>query len=209
MRIVALSDTHGFHDRVQLPDGDILIHAGDFMNGGFDVGEARRFFEWFAAQPHQHKICIAGNHDRLLESMPALASTLVPDTVSYLEDSGIEIGGLKFWGSPVTPAFMGWAFNRERGSDIDRHWHMIPQDTDVLITHGPPLGVLDTVLPGREHLGCLDLLRRVRDIRLKAHVFGHIHGGYGDSTLLGRIVANVAICDEAYQPFRAATVIDL
>lgn len=209
MRLVAISDTHGLHKNVQIPDGDVLVHAGDFMNGGYDTSEALSFFDWFAAQPHLHKICIAGNHDRVFEVSPSLAKTLVPSNVTYLEDSGVVVDGVRFWGSPVTPSFMGWSFNRDRGPAIDWHWQMIPQDTDVLVTHGPPYGVLDTSKAGWEHLGCADLLRRLKDVHPKVHVFGHIHGGYGVSTLLGRAVANVSICDEAYKPFRAATIIDL
>lgn len=211
MRLVAISDTHGLHKRVQIPDGDVLIHAGDFMNGGYDTREARSFFDWFTTQPHSHKICIAGNHDRIFEISPSLAKTMVPNNITYLEDSGIAIDGVRFWGSPVTPSFMGWSFNRDRGPAIDRHWQKIPQSTNVLVTHGPPMGRLDYSLYDGTHVGCRDLLLAVQRIKPRYHVFGHIHAGHGVETPEGSetTFVNAAVCNEQYRPINPPVVIDL
>jgi predicted phosphohydrolase len=210
MRIVTLSDTHGMHDRVQLPDGDILIHAGDFMNGGLDVKEARRFFEWFEEQPHRHKVVIGGNHDVYFDTHSSIARRLVPTNIHYLEDSGLELEGLKFWGSPVTPRFgIGWGFNRDRGFAINQHWRMIPEDTDVLITHGPPQGFLDQIYEGEPGVGCEELRKAVDRIKPKYHIFGHIHAGYGVEMPGETMFVNAAICNEQYRPINQPIVIDL
>lgn len=129
MKVVCLSDTHNRHRAVSVPDGDLLIHAGDMSNTGSDreIAEALR---WFAALPHPHKIIIAGNHDWLFDIAPKDAAALIPRGVHYLQDSGCTIAGFRCWGSPVQPWFLDWAFNRRRGSGINRHWKMIPANTD-------------------------------------------------------------------------------
>jgi Icc-related predicted phosphoesterase len=197
------------HDRVQVPDGDVLIHAGDFMDTGRNPTEATGFFAWFEAQPHKHKIVIAGNHDVFFEQYNDMARRLVPTSVHYLEDSGVEIEGIKFWGSPVQPVFFDWAFNRERGFAIRQHWRMIPEDTQVLITHGPPDGVLDET-PNGTHVGCFDLTRRLEALNdLKLHVFGHIHHSYGRRDVKDLTFVNAAVCNERYRPINAPQVIEL
>lgn len=120
VRIICISDTHGQHTGLRLPDGDILIHAGDFMTYGNAPREIMDFNAWLGRQPHPHKIVIAGNHDRLFESHPIPARALITNAV-YLEDSGVEPKGLTFWGSPVQPPFNNWAFNVQRGAPIRRH----------------------------------------------------------------------------------------
>ena len=146
MRLVCLSDTHGLHDGLVLPEGDILVHAGDVCNHGSLV-EAVRFLGWFeSVGDYQHRVLIAGNHDRIFED-DALIRGLIPENIHYLNDSGVTIDGLNFWGTPVTPFFCNWAFNRFE-QEIGRHWAMIPEEVDVLVTHGPPHGILDRILEG-------------------------------------------------------------
>lgn len=181
MKLTLISDTHGKHAQLKLPKGDLLIHAGDVSRMGRQV-ELYGFLDWFSRQNYTHKVFIAGNHDFFFEQAhPTIISGMIPPNVTYLNDSGCEINGLKLWGSPITPWFHNWAFNRERGSDIRQHWDLIPDDTDILITHGPPLGILDMTIRG-EHTGCEDLLQRVEHIKPKLHVFGHIHEDYGQDT---------------------------
>ena len=206
-RIVCISDTHTMHDKVILPDGDILVHAGDFMDFGRNPVEATNFLTWFSSQKHQHKILIAGNHDVYFEQYPDITKRLMPDDVRYLQDSGARIEGLLFWGSPVTPRFFDWAFNRDRGENIAQHWQQIPEGTDVLITHGPPLGVLDRV--GNESVGCADLYVRTARIAPKLHVFGHIHVGYGRRQIEQTCFVNASVCNERYRPVNAPHVVDL
>jgi predicted phosphodiesterase len=211
MRLVLISDTHSLHDRIPpLPDGDLLIHAGD-VSGMGRLPELAVFFEWFGGLPHRHKVVIAGNHDFAFERQAARAEALVPPGVVYLRDSGVTLGGLRLWGSPWQPWFMDWAFNLERGPDIAAKWALIPDDVQVLITHGPPRGVLDlTQNRPPEHAGCEDLALRIGQLRdLRVHVFGHIHEGYGREERDGRVFVNASICDAGYVPRNAAVVVDL
>lgn len=197
IRIVCISDTHGQHSKLNVPDGDILIHAGDFMAFGTKPQEIADFNQWLGTQPHPYKIVIAGNHDLMFERHPATARELL-NNATYLENSGIELAGLKIWGSPVQPEFNNWAFNVARGAAIRRYWGMIPSDTDVLITHGPPSGTLDQSDPFSDHLGCEELAKAVEKIRPKLHVFGHIHGGHGDATESGTRFVNASVVNEGY-----------
>jgi len=139
IRIVCVSDTHFYHQQLELPDGDILIHAGDFMGFGDMEWHIAEFNQWLGRQPHSHKIVIAGNHDSMFESSPGVARALLTNAI-YLENSGVELEGLRFWGSPVQPTFYEWAFKVDRGDPIRRYWDMIPAGTDVLVTTGPHSG---------------------------------------------------------------------
>ncbi|WP_308873929.1 metallophosphoesterase family protein [Thiothrix subterranea] len=139
MNLTFISDTHSLHDRLPAIDaGDVLIHCGDFTGRG-TLDDTLNFAEFMAAQPFTHKIVIAGNHDWCFEDKRRkIAEHILKEYgLIYLNDSGIEIDGVKFWGSPIQPEFCDWAFNRERGEAIRQHWDKIPADTDVLITHGP------------------------------------------------------------------------
>lgn len=206
IRIVIISDTHGHHD-FEVPPGEVLIHAGDGCKRG-SLDEARSWGEFLAAQPHPHKIAIAGNHDRCFESEPALAREQLPASLTYLCDSGCELEGLRFWGAPWQPWFLSWAFNLPRGPELARKWGLIPEHTDVLVTHGPPMGVLDRTYAG-EPVGCEELRAAVARVRPRLHVFGHIHEGYGAEALAGTLFVNASICTLAYRPDNPAVVVDL
>lgn len=207
LTLVLISDTHGKHRQFAIPDGDVLIHAGDIMTSGWDSSEIRDFDAWLGKLPHKNKLVIAGNHDWLFEKHRSTRNLLT--NVTYLEDSGIEIDGMKFWGSPIQPEFMNWAFNRRRGEEIKKHWDLIPKDTDVLITHGPPAGFRDWAKAGHPSLGCQDLRRAVFDIKPKLHVFGHIHGGYGEDHDGSTHFVNASLLDEAYRPTNEPIVVEL
>lgn len=184
-KLVLISDTHENHNKVTIPECDILIHSGDFTNLG-DAQDVLDFLNWFKKQPAKHKIYIAGNHDLSYENSPEYRNMMVrmysPDII-YLHDSGVEVEGLKIYGSPYQPEFCDWAFNLPRGFPLFKKWSLIPDDTNVLITHGPPHSILDLVDKfGRdaeytyENVGCEDLYNRVKQLKdLKLHVFGHIH----------------------------------
>lgn len=209
MQIVAISDTHGKHRDLQpLPEGDVLIHAGDVSRGG-TKDQVTDFLEWFAEQKHTHKIFIAGNHDFFFEESEAKKiSRIIPKNIIYLNDSGVEINGLKFWGSPITPWFNNWAFNRNRGSEIKKHWDLIPNDTDVLITHGPPFGILDETVYGKR-TGCEELLLRVYQVKPQYHIFGHIHEDYGNFTKGETSFVNASVLDDWYEMKNKPMVLDL
>ncbi len=214
MRIVCLSDTHNCTDEIAVPDGDVLIHSGDATITG-TVDEIRLFNRWFANLPHRHKIFVAGNHDWLFEKDNAAARRLLDPSIMYLQDSPVEIDGLKIYGSPWQPRFFDWAFNLMRGPELAEKWAMIPEDIDVLITHGPPHGVLDLV-PRKgwdENAGCEELRKRVEQIaavgQFKLHVFGHIHCGYGRHEEFAVKFVNASTCDEQYKPTQAPIVVDI
>lgn len=215
MRIVAISDTHRFHEQVTLPEGDMLVHCGDFCGAG-TFEEYEEFLDWFESQPHRHKIFVAGNHDMVLEKEPERCRTLVPASVHYLEDSGVECDGVKVWGAPWTPIFFDWSFMLPRGDLIRAKWDLIPTETDLLITHGPPYGNGDLAPPMlSEHpkaVGCVELLKAAQRVRPKIHLFGHIHDGHG-VTLSDAVphtkFGNAAICTERYEPTNPPLVFDL
>jgi len=209
MKIICLSDTHNCNE-IAVPDGDILIHAGDATIQG-TIPEVAAFNYWFANLPHKYKIFVAGNHDWLFETNNGYARSLLDDSIIYLQDSFVEIENLKIYGSPWQPRFFDWAFNLNRGAEMAEKWKLIPDETDILITHGPPHGILDEV-PRQyfiENTGCEELRKRVEIIRPKLHVFGHIHCGYGQTEKSGVKFVNASNCDESYAPTNAPVVIDL
>lgn len=198
MKFVAISDTHCRHYSLKLPKGDAIIHAGDVTYKG-EEAEVLDFLKWFSGLNYKFKIFTAGNHDFFFEkAKPAYIQSLIPEGVFYLNDSGVEIEGIKIWGSAITPWFFNWAFNRKRGVSITKHWNLIPNDTDILITHGPPYGILDTVLNGN-HVGCVDLIKKVQLIKPKVHISGHIHEAYGRAKRGDTLFINASIMNESYE----------
>jgi hypothetical protein len=184
----------------------VLIHAGDFTNRGTEA-EITAFNSFLKDQPHKHKVVIAGNHERLFETLPSRARDALTDAI-YLEDSGAEIEGRFFWGSPWQPAWCGMAFNRARGEALARIWARIPEHTDVLITHSPPAGILDTQHEGTS-IGCADLAQRLTSLTPSLHVFGHAHPGYGTLTRGRTTFVNAALSAADHEPLRAPIVIDI
>ncbi|AMV23635.1 Calcineurin-like phosphoesterase superfamily domain protein [Gemmata sp. SH-PL17] len=189
MRIVCISDTHGWHDRADVPEGDVLVHAGDITRHG-SLKDVEDFDRWLGTLPHKHKIVICGNHDWCFQETPMEARVRLTNA-TYLEDSGCEIEGLKFYGSPWTPCFSDWAFMLPRGSELAAKWAQIPNGLDVLITHGPSEGILDRNRTG-ECCGCRDLLYRVLEVKPRLHVFGHIHEAAGRADIAGTIFLNAS-----------------
>jgi Icc-related predicted phosphoesterase len=197
LTLVLMSDTHGLHDEVTVPPGDILLHAGDFTEvGGFE--EVERFNDFLGRLPHPHKIIIAGNHDMCFEDEPERARRLITNAI-YLQDQAVEVEGIKFYGSPWQPWFFDWAFNLPRGIDLERKWAMIPENTDVLITHGPPHGIGDANWLG-EKVGCQDLRERLRQVRPRLHVFGHIHEARGMWEIDATTFVNASTVGSAASP---------
>lgn len=207
MRIVCLSDMHGLPYDAVIPEGDVLVVAGDVCLRGHP-NELKRFNDFLGELPHPYKLFIAGNHDwPLYHGTPKQIQTVVSNAI-YLQDSGVDIDGVRFWGSPWQPEFMGWAFNLPRGQALAAKWALIPDDTDVLVTHGPPFGILDQVIKG-EHVGCGDLLAAVQRIKPKVHVFGHIHEAYGMLEQNGTAFVNASVCTVRYRPTNPPIVVEL
>jgi Icc-related predicted phosphoesterase len=205
-RIVCISDTHTHHWNLNIPDGDILVHAGDSTRIG-KPEEIQDFNRWLGTLPHPHKVIISGNHDFSFQTDGPAARSWITNA-HYLQDSGVELCGLKFWGSPWQPRFFDWAFNLERGSALKYFWDQIPQDTDVLITHSPPFGILDQTARG-EPVGCEELRKAVIRIGPKLHVFGHIHEDYGQRKVADTLCVNAATCTLKYKPTNSPIVVDL
>lgn len=213
-RITLISDTHTKHWELNgdLPGGDILIHAGDLMNSGRNLEDIKDFCKWFDEQNYNSKIFIAGNHDRMFEDFPERAMEIVNSykLITYLQDSWIKIGDdgqfndetmIKIYGSPWQPWFYDWAFNLPKGGPgLMSKWEAIPEDTDILITHGPPQDHLDVSGPpyNEGHLGCALLREKVDAQPPKIHVFGHIHGSYGYKFHNGTHFFNASILNERY-----------
>lgn len=175
MRALLLSDTHGHHWVLDVPQKGytLAIHTGDFSNRGSEE-EADDFLLWYADLPCKHKILVAGNHDwYAYKHSDRFKMKCALLGIAYLEDSSIEINGVKFYGTPWCTQFYDWAFMKSE-SELIKHWKAIPTDTDVLLTHTPPLGVLDRVFRG--NVGSSTLAQYIASkLDLQLHVFGHIH----------------------------------
>lgn len=215
MRITLISDTHTKHDELSydptdLPGGDLLIHAGDIMNSGRNPMDIHKFCKWFdGLNQYDTKVFIAGNHDRLFETDPEMASQIYTSfkNIEYLQDNRLDLWDQDdqqtvIYGSPWQPEFYNWAFNLpRRGDELKEKWDAIPADTDILITHGPPQDHLDVSGPpyNEPHLGCELLRVKVDEQPPKIHVFGHIHGGYGYKFHNGTHFFNASILNERYE----------
>jgi predicted phosphodiesterase len=209
VRVVCVSDTHLAHEkgRLSVPEGDLLIHAGDGTYRG-TPREIVLFNRWLAGLPHRRKVLVAGNHDLLFQKDPKAARELLSPSITYLEDAEAAIDGLRIYGSPWQPEYMDWAFNLPRGPALAATWARIPKGVDILVTHGPPRDILDRTGDGRNE-GCDDLLDAVYRVAPKLHVFGHIHEAYGTLTKHGTTFVNASLCDYGYRPANAPVVLDL
>jgi Icc-related predicted phosphoesterase len=237
MKIVAISDTHTFHERLtsnanfpnNLPYGDLLIHAGDFSSTG-KKGEVEDFAEWLqmVAPNYTHGVVfIAGNHDRSFDPkfnyddetrtkkpswvVDILSNIQSSGNIHYLENSSITIDGINIWGSPITPWFHGdrWAFNKYRGDEIREVWDTIPTNTDIVVTHGPVYGKLDFTEYDKMYVGCAELEKALYSIKPKLHISGHIHEGYGWEYNENTTFVNASICTLRYDPTNTPWEIEL
>ena len=181
MKIWHISDTHGLHGQLQVPDGiDVVVHSGDASNWRDpyrNESELRAFIDWFACLPIPTKVFVPGNHDTSLEKGLITRDLIEHRKIHLLINEEREIGGLRFWGSPFTPRYGDWSYMRDRGT-INRIWETIPEGIDVLITHGPPYGVLDATYDHHnkvELVGCSALAKRVTKVEPRLMMFGHVH----------------------------------
>ncbi|HVJ06960.1 MAG TPA: metallophosphatase domain-containing protein [Acidisarcina sp.] len=190
MRVVCISDTHELHRELQIPRGDLLIHAGDFTFFGKSRRKIIEFNDWLGELPHAHKVVVPGNHEFLLEEDPGLARLFT--NCILLSNEGIDLAGVKIWGSPMTPHY-GGAFGRSNEADRVRIYSSIPNDTDILITHMPPYGILDGTdeYPGPS--GDPILRKAVIRVKPRLHVFGHVHAGYGVNPTRDTMFVNAAL----------------
>mmetsp|Transcript_34870 Transcript_34870/g.69577 ORF Transcript_34870/g.69577 Transcript_34870/m.69577 type:complete len:340 (-) Transcript_34870:242-1261(-) len=244
VRFVCISDTHSYESKTNMkgptafasiPDGDVIMHCGDFTNVG-RLEEVEAFASWFGSLPHKRKILIAGNHDLSMEPgtyeetamrfggfgksckmldaaaicAKARATIDAIPNCEYLEDTGTSVQGITVWGSPWQPTFCDWAFNLRRGEQCREKWKLIPKGTDIVLTHGPPLGHGDLCQPHHNRAGCLDLLDELQTrVKPKYHCFGHIHEAWGVTTDGVTRYVNASTCNLRYRPVNRPIVLDV
>lgn len=202
-KITFISDTHNKHNHISpyLPGGDILICAGDISSVGYEH-EIINFCKWFdKIDNYTNKIFIAGNHDWGFQDNSLKIMEIVNSykTIDYLQDENVNIDDINIYGSPWQPEFCNWAFNLPRnGESLKEKWDNIPDDVDILITHGPAYGYLDRVIGNYDNLGCELLADRIKVIKPKIHVFGHIHSGSGYIFDGDTHYVNASILNEQY-----------
>jgi Icc-related predicted phosphoesterase len=209
MKIWHISDTHCQHNQLALPDEiDVVVHSGD-ASSSIDIvkniAQLRNFFEWFSGLQIKHKIFSPGNHDVSLHRNFITKQEIEGAGINLLLESGLTIDGINFWGSPWVPRYGDWAWMVDR-SKLHQKWSHIPDDTNVLVTHGPPFSCLDATYNHKndiELVGCRALQKRVKALNLDAHLFGHIHSdgdiqNNGTRTMLGlkTVFSNGSCCDD-------------
>lgn len=214
LKIIAISDVHNRYKDLKVPTCDILISAGDYSFEGRST-DTHNFHKWLNEQDARYVISIPGNHELGVEKdfnlHKVIAEAACP-TVHFLEEGLVEIEGLKIWCSAYTPFFCDWAYNVVGNEELKKHWDRIPEGIDILVTHGPPYGMLDEVFRPptyEEHVGCAELWDAVLKIKPKAHIFGHTHYHYGFKEFNGIKFYNVANCGESYKIDRQPTEIML
>lgn len=206
MKVVCISDTHASHRQIKVPDGDILIHAGDITGRG-ELHVLNDFNDWLGTLPHKHKVFIAGNHDFCFEDERRALAIETVNNATYLENDFVEVEGYKIWGSPSQPEFCRWAFNHTE-KEIDKWFSLADEDVDILVSHAPPKGVLDLTLDNM-NVGSLSIWRHAQRINPKLHVFGHIHFSSGCVQNNEITFVNAAVLGEDYKVCNRPRVINL
>jgi Icc-related predicted phosphoesterase len=209
-RVVCISDTHGKHRELSIPNGDILIHSGDFTHFGEGIDD---FVRWFHDLPHRHKVIILGNHEahnhpEVEEDQQIYRTAFANQTIHILQDEAITLEGIRFYGSSWQCQWDGTGFYRKRGGKrIREKWGMIPSNTQILITHSPSYGPLVDD----------DLFKRVLEVNPILHIFGHVHAGphgnvyttfRSDKSVLTTFI-KASICDDDYKVVNKPVVIDI
>lgn len=206
MITACISDMHGLIEDLQIPECDLLIIAGDICPASNHEAAWQanwlkdHFADWLAAVPAKNIVGIAGNHDFVFQYAKKWTIEL---PWHYLYNDSVEIEGLKIWGSPWSPWFNNWAFNFPTGDRGTKQasmlYNTIPDDTDIVITHGPPKGLGDYVCWDGKQVGCPILLTRMYEVQPKLHVFGHIHGSTGVYESAGIKFINASVLSENYE----------
>ena len=190
MKILAISDTHNLHEDLVLPKADVIVFAGDATTHRHS-NELKKFATWWMSLDYKYKIFTPGNHDGAAEAYPELLDRFRDEDAFCLIDEQVTIEGIKFYVSPYSATFQNWHFMVDRGEAAKQKWAMIPDDTDILVTHGPPLGVMDKTYRG-DVVGDGELFKAVRRVKPKYHIFGHIHEEYGQRTIEETTFCNVS-----------------
>ena len=232
MKLCIISDTHTKHKMLQhlggIPECDILVHCGDFTWVG-KYWEVRNFMRWFLEQPARHKVLICGNHEETFDhnhknynpTCRAIVTQCAYENFHYLENSSVTIEGLKFYGTPWTPFFYDWAFNgitdanlpfHPRGVSLTEIYNKIPEDVQILISHGPPYDILDMSERGDERTGSVEMRKLTSEklVQLRLFLCGHIHEARGEMVADGNVqFVNASTLDRSYSVVRPPILIDL
>ncbi len=205
-KIIIISDTHRSEHELILPKGDILIHAGDLEIRS--ALELQIIIEWFESLDYKHIIWIGGNHDFYLEQLynSNITPANIPENIHYLMNTGITIEGIKFWGSPFSSQFGRWAFMGHL-EELKPIWDKIPSDTDIVITHSPPFAINDQCVNGIS-VGCPALRDKLKEIKPKYHICGHIHEAYGVYQDEHTTYINASLLDEYYAMVNKPVIIE-
>ena len=203
MIICSLSDTHGFHRKVKIPSCDVLVCAGDITLNG-EAHTLFDFINWFQEQPAKKKVCVFGNHETKKAERELAASLMRDNGIHYLEDSGVEIDGIHFWGHPWSVE-CGWAFGLSEKQAKEKY-SRIPKQINVLVGHGPAYGIMDDY----RHFGSKELLLALHHLpNLKLFIHGHTHSGHGQTTLGNIKIVNASICTNGYEPLNNPITIEI
>ena len=205
-RIVACSDTHGKHRDLQIPEGDIFIFAGDFEIR--TITELVEMKEWLTGLPHKDVVFIYGNHDFTEELSAEKTREFFGNKITYLQNSSAFVQGFKIWGSPYCPYFNNWAW-MQPDNMLKEMWDVIPLETEIIITHSMPYGILDGVLPRMQSVGSLTLRDAIKRVHPYIQIGGHLHESYGQYTDGKTDYYNVAVMDEQYKIVNPCTIIDV
>jgi len=206
IKICAIADSHRNHWNIKVPKCDLFFFVGDAeINGILPLHD---FNDWLGVIPAKHKIVVGGNHDSELERIGKEECKRLLTNCIYLENEFLYLDGFKIWGSPFSPMFNDWSFMRY-DNDLKEIWATIPLETEILITHCPPFGILDQVLPRDDSQGSRTLKDRVKDVHPYLHLFGHIHEGFGQYTDGKTDYYNVSVLDEQYQMANPCTIIEV
>ncbi len=209
MKLAIISDTHG--RPFEIPECDVFIHCGDITAGG-SLEETEQFMKWLRRQTQVGlSLIVPGNHDRCFqEEWLAVEDMFASEDVLVMIDQAIKLGDRTFYGSPWTPPFMNWFFMADE-ERLGMLYRAMPKEVDVLITHGPPRGILDTGYQD-PHVGSIALAEAIEWRNIKHNVFGHLHSCGGQTVqpyVDGTIYHNVAACDDAYNMVRKCKVLEI
>jgi len=204
IKIVCISDSHRQHWRMDIPDGDILLFAGDAELDSFNA--LQDFNNWLGTLNFKHIVVIGGNHDMVLANYVMEEKEMFFSNAIYLENTSVQIEGIKIFGSPYSLRFFSWAFMKSE-KQLEQMWELIPKNTDIVLTHSPCRNILDVTTTTDENCGSFSLRNKIKELQTKIHICGHLHSSHGKYTDYKTDYYNVSMLNDYYQYIFEPTVI--